>query len=143
MRGFLLILVLIVASRGHSQVFSRPADAFALSKQMDKPVLLIFSGSDWCVPCIQFNKKILKDSVFLKFASNKLVLLEADFPQRKKIPTDLKKAYESLAERFNPNGIFPLIVILTAEDDGGIILPVKTYSTTDLISEIKRIMGWP
>ena len=30
----------------------------------DEPVLLVFSGSDWCSNCIRFNKEVLSDSTF-------------------------------------------------------------------------------
>ena len=89
--------------------------AFALAQQTSKNILLVFSGSDWCIPCIQFNKKILSDSSFLQFAANRLVLLEADFPQRKKIAAPLRTQYDSLAAVFNPDGAFPEVVLLSPD----------------------------
>ncbi|MEZ4764514.1 MAG: thioredoxin family protein [Calditrichia bacterium] len=49
-----------------------------------KLVLAYFSGSDWCKPCIMLKKKILTSDTFKKYASEKLVIVQLDFPQRKK-----------------------------------------------------------
>ena len=51
--------------------------------QEQKKLLLVFSGSDWCIPCIRLEKEVWQDSV-LAYAKEKLVLYRADFPKRKK-----------------------------------------------------------
>jgi hypothetical protein len=94
------------------QVLDNAGEAFALAKQSNRAVLLIFSGSDWCQPCIRFHKTILADTSFLHFAGRELILLKADFPQRKKLSKELVSQNETLAEQFNPAGEFPRLVLL-------------------------------
>ncbi|PSL44284.1 thioredoxin-related protein [Chitinophaga niastensis] len=116
-RYILLMLACVVLSCEpvHAQVINNPVIAFDQAQQTGKKILLIFSGSDWCIPCIRFHKKILSDSTFQHFASEYLVLLEADFPQHKKIPEPLRSQYDVLAEQFNPDGEFPQVVLLSPE----------------------------
>ena len=84
-------------------------------------ILLNFSGSDWCSPCIQLKKKLFQNEVFMEYASASLVLLNADFPRQKKhlltIPQVAKN--EKLAEIYNPEGKFPLTLLL---DSSGKVL---------------------
>lgn len=83
--------------------------------QPHRKILLVFSGSDWCQPCIRFEKKVLRDTAFRQLAQERLIVLEADFPQHKKIPDSLRIQYEALAQRFNPEGVFPRILLLDAD----------------------------
>ena len=132
----LLLLLLFTTAFAQAQVLKNPDEAFTLAQSSGKEVLLIFSGSDWCIPCIQFNKTILADSSFQHFAHDKLVLLEADFPQRKKIPAPLKTQYESLAEQFNPHGAFPLIVLLSPAKKMLAQVPFNHQTAEDFITAV-------
>lgn len=139
---FRAVILLCSLQVNAQQVYTDPAAAFDISKNTDKPVLLIFSGSDWCIPCIQFNVQILKDSLFLDYTKNKLIILEADFPQRKKIAPAMKTQYKALAEKYNPSGVFPRIVLLDKE--GRLIgeLSYNQQSSATFIAEIKQQLGW-
>ncbi|GEO04360.1 hypothetical protein AAE02nite_20240 [Adhaeribacter aerolatus] len=55
------------------------------AKAKQKLILLNFSGSDWCVPCIKLERGIFETEAFKKYAADKLVLVKADFPRQKKI----------------------------------------------------------
>jgi len=132
----LLLLLLFTTAFAQAQVLKNPDEAFTLAQTSGKEVLLIFSGSDWCIPCIQFNKTILADSSFQHFAHDKLVLLEADFPQRKKIPAPLKTQYELLAEQFNPHGAFPLIVLLSPAKKMLAQVPFNHQTAEDFITAV-------
>ena len=81
-----------------------------------KYILLNFSGSDWCGPCIKLKKEILDSEEFLKYADEKLVLVRADFPRLKKnrLSPEQTKQNETLAEKYNPEGKFPLTVLIDA-----------------------------
>lgn len=45
-----------------------------------KFILLNFSGSDWCGPCIRMHKEIFESEEFKNYADRNLVLVNADFP---------------------------------------------------------------
>jgi thioredoxin-related protein len=79
-----------------------------------KLILVNFSGSDWCIPCIRQHKEVFDSKTFTDYADANLVLLGADFPRLKKnkLPKEQQKANDELAEKYNPNGIFPLTLLL-------------------------------
>ena len=105
-----------------------------------KCILLNFSGSDWCGPCIRLYKDIFDQTAFQKMADSELVLLNADFPRQKKnqLPKDLQKKNNALADKYNETGIFPLTVLLTP--DGKVIKKWEGYpvgSAENFINQIK------
>jgi thioredoxin-related protein len=79
----------------------------------EKKLLLVFSGSDWCIPCIRLEKEVWQDAVFLAYAKENLVLYRADFPKRKKnqLPQALKEKHDNLAAQYNPKGYFPWVIV--------------------------------
>ena len=82
-----------------------------------KYILLYFSGSDWCGPCIQMRKDVFDTDKFEQYAKQYLILVNADFPRTKKnsLSKDQQKRNDQLAEIYNKKGIFPLTALLTAE----------------------------
>jgi thioredoxin-related protein len=139
-RLILLLLVLAVYAARGQQITEDPVNAFLSAKQSGKKVLLVFSGSDWCLPCIRFEKKILSDSSFRQLASGLLVVLMADFPQHKKIPDTLRIQYEALSEQFNPSGDFPRIVLLDADKRFLAVLVYAGQSSRDFIREMRELL---
>lgn len=87
------------------------------AKEKHELILLNFSGSDWCGPCIMLRKEYLESDTFSKFANDNLVLVNADFPRKKKnIGTpEQTKRNEALAEIYNKEGVFPLTLILNSD----------------------------
>ncbi len=79
-----------------------------------KIVMMIFSGSDWCKPCIELHETIIKDQPFQHFGKDNLVLLELDFPYKKKnqLSKEQQAHNEQLADRYNPQGVFPLLLLV-------------------------------
>lgn len=79
----------------------------------EKKLILVFSGSDWCIPCIRLEKEVWQDPVFLAYAKENLVLYRADFPKRKKnqLPQALKEKHDNLAAQYNPKGYFPWVIV--------------------------------
>ncbi len=91
------------------------------ASQEHKLILINFSGSDWCGPCIRLRKEILESSTFENYASDHLVLVRADFPRQKKnqLSKDQVKLNEALADKYNPDGKFPYTLLV---DENGKVL---------------------
>ena len=89
--------------------------------QEHKLILINFSGSDWCGPCIRLRKEILESSTFESYASDHLVLVRADFPRQKKdqLSKEQVKLNEALADKYNPDGKFPYTLLV---DENGKVL---------------------
>lgn len=91
------------------------------AQQTHKFILVNFSGSDWCGPCIRLRKEILESGKFESYAQEHLVLVRADFPRQKKnqLAKDQVKRNEALADVYNAEGKFPYTVLL---DENGKVL---------------------
>lgn len=97
------------------------------AQQNNHLILLNFSGSDWCAPCVRLRKEILESSTFLNYAGKNLELVNADFPRQKKhqLSTEQQKLNNEMADRYNAGGSFPLTLLLSA--DGKIIKRWEGY----------------
>lgn len=120
-----------------AQIENNVDEAFRVANETQKPVLLVFAGSDWCAPCIRFEKQILSESNFQDYAKDHLIILKADFPQRKKLPDSEQKQNDSLAEQFNPKGEFPKLVLLREDKSVVSTLTYSNQSSDEFISQIK------
>jgi len=85
--------------------------AVAQAKKENKLVLVDFTGSDWCGWCIKMKKDVFSKPEFNSFAKDKLVLLELDYPQAKKLSPSVVKQNEVLQQKFKVEG-FPTLVLL-------------------------------
>jgi FAD:protein FMN transferase len=124
-----------------AQTHLSPREAFGKAAETQRPVLLIFSGSDWCLPCIRLHKKIFSDSSFKRYAAENLVVLEADFPQQKKIPAEEANWNEELAKEFNPDGVFPYLLLLKPDRSVVTLLQYENYSVDAFINQVKKAWG--
>lgn len=107
-----------------------------------KLILINFSGSDWCGPCIRLRKEILESAKFTDFAAEDLILVRADFPRQKKnqLSNDQVKLNEALADKYNPEGKFPFTLLV--DDKGKVLKEWDGYpdDTPDqFIAQIKTI----
>ena len=88
--------------------------AQAKAKEEKKMVMLDFTGSDWCGFCIKLHKEVFSTRAFAEYAKNNLVLVEVDFPTKKKQSAELKAANAELQKRYKIDG-YPTIVVLNGE----------------------------
>jgi len=89
-------------------------DALAKAQKEKKPLMALFTGSDWCPPCQKLEKNILLQPAFKEFAEKHLVLLFLDYPREAKQDENLKKQNDSLAKKFSIEG-YPTIHILSPD----------------------------
>ena len=97
-----------------SQDWKNFEEAKTLAAKENKSIILVFSGSDWCAPCIKLDKSIWQSEDFKSEAKKEWVLVKADFPKKKghELPSALQEQNKSLAEKYNKDGFFPLVVVL-------------------------------
>jgi len=87
--------------------------ALQYAKELKRPVLINFTGSDWCSWCIKLSKEVFTEGAFLAYAKDNLVLLKLDFPRKKQLPKAEQDINNALASDFNVEG-FPTIVLVDA-----------------------------
>lgn len=91
--------------------------AQAQAKATNRPIVAVFSGSDWCKPCIMYEQEVFAKPEFTAFAKDRLVLAHFDFPRQKRNqPTAAQvKLNETAAAQLNHEGDFPLAVVISPE----------------------------
>ena len=92
--------------------------AMAISNETKKPLLLFFTGSDWCGWCIRLQKEVLKTPEFASWAKENVVLVELDYPRRAPQTPEIKKQNEELQMAFGIQG-FPTIILANATTKEG------------------------
>lgn len=118
--------------------------AKAEAAQSHKLILLNFSGSDWCGPCIKLKKDVFESAEFGQLAADRLVLVRADFPRLAKNQLDARQIAhnEALAETYNKQGAFPFTVLLDA--DGRVLRTWDGYPKALTVSSfIEAIQATP
>lgn len=105
--------------------------AIALAKKENKAVMLEFTGSDWCPPCIMMAKKVFSKEEFVKAASEDYVLVHLDFPKGDK---ELAEKNKPLLEQYEISG-FPTVVLLDAEGEEFNRFPASKYPEIKLFLE--------
>jgi thioredoxin-related protein len=92
-------------------------EAKKVATEKHQLILLNFSGSDWCGPCMRLRKEIFESKEFISFADSNLVLINADFPRNSKdqLSKEQQKLNDALADKYNPDGKFPLTLLLNAD----------------------------
>ena len=87
--------------------------AVELSKNEKKPLLMFFTGSDWCGWCIRLQKEVFTQPEFKKWANENVVLLELDFPRRSAQDENLKIQNSQILQAFGVRG-YPTIWIVNS-----------------------------
>jgi thioredoxin-related protein len=127
MKNLFITLMLLVSTTIFAQDWQTNFEkAKEIATENNQKIILVFQGSDWCAPCIKLDNKIWSSNEFKAYAKDNYVMLKADFPRRKKnkLPKKQQNHNEALAEKYNQNGLFPLVVIL---DNTGKILGKTGY----------------
>lgn len=89
-------------------------DAQAAAQKENKPILVDFTGSDWCGWCIKLRKEVFDTPEFKAWAGKNVILCEIDFPRKKAQDDAAKKANNELAKKYGVQG-FPTIVFVKAD----------------------------
>lgn len=115
---FIFIATLLINFTVFSQEWQTNFDeAKKLASKNNENIVLVFQGSDWCAPCIKLDREIWSTETFKKLSQNHFVMLKADFPRKKanKLSDELTLQNSKLAETYNNQGIFPLVVVLNKD----------------------------
>ena len=117
---FIFILLILFSLKSFAQDWQTNFDkAKKIASTNNHNIVLVFQGSDWCAPCIKLDREIWSTQEFKNLAKEHFVLLQADFPKRKKnkLSTEHKQHNNALAKKYNPNGYFPYVVVLKANGE--------------------------
>ncbi|SEP55778.1 thioredoxin family protein [Flavobacterium urocaniciphilum] len=126
-----------------STIFAQQTETFAQklekAKSEHKKVMLYFSGSDWCAPCVKFKKLIVNTPEFQAFSNENLIIYNADFPRlsKNKLAKEIEKENDALAEKYNNKGQFPLILLL--DENGNVTKKWEEYPKETIPEFIEKL----
>jgi len=87
-----------------------------IAQKENKPILIFFTGSDWCGLCKLLDKDFFASEKFKKIADEKLVLYKADFPRRTDLISQKQKETNQLLDKKYSKSrrqrVFPTIVLI-------------------------------
>lgn len=107
------------------------------------PLMLNFTGSDWCGWCKHMDEKVFSKDAWGAFAKDNLVLVWLDFPQDKTlVPEKFAARNRALSEAYGVEG-YPTYIVL--DDDGqtklGQLGADQEVSPEKFISSLKDLFG--
>jgi thioredoxin-related protein len=86
------------------------------AKSSNKFLLMEFTGSDWCGPCILLQRQVFSSPEFQDYAKKNFILLEVDFPRTKTQPHEVVMQNQELANRYGIS-VFPSAIILNGDGE--------------------------
>jgi thioredoxin-related protein len=134
---FIIIFLMILSVNG--QNWLKDIDqAQKEAKLKNHKIILVFQGSDWCAPCIKLDHKIWSKTEFIDFANDHYVMVQVDFPRKKKNKLDKAQQAKNnaLADQYNKRGFFPYVVVL---DKNKKILGTTSYKNISVSEYIKLL----
>lgn len=114
---FIAFLALII---GSSHVSAAPAkinwrtnfeDAVSIAKAEKKPLLLFFTGSEWCGYCVQLDNEVFSSTTFADKVGDQFIFVVLDFPRKKVQDPKLIAQNRELQRKYDVKG-FPTIILL-------------------------------
>jgi len=111
--GFLLSCQKELASNTWSEDW---VSVTTLAQETQKPILINFTGSDWCVWCKRLDKEVFSQKTFQQYAQDNLILFKADFPSKIPQSKEIKDQNASLQKKYKIKG-YPTIMLVNAEGE--------------------------
>jgi thioredoxin-related protein len=116
--------------------------ARAVAKEKGLPLLLNFTGSDWCGWCKLMDKNVFAKSEWENYAAQHLMLVTLDFPRNKsKVPEDYVERNQKLQEQFGVRG-YPTYVLIDSdgETEIGRLGAGREKTPSSFIAEVEQLL---
>ncbi len=139
----LLLLSLSSAQLTAQSEFLPIEQVYEQAAEEDKLIMMVFSGSDWCKPCIALKEQILSSKAFTTQAEQ-LIMLYLDFPYKKanQLSKEERTRNELLAEEYNADGQFPRLVFVDANE--AVVSEIsytKSMTAESFVEDVQRIIN--
>jgi protein disulfide-isomerase len=115
LKGLILVGALAVTTAAMAQTTDYYA-AVKESKKTKKPIMLQFTGSDWCGWCVKLDKEVFATREFKTWAKANVVWLVVDLPRNKKQSKSQKDQNMALVQKYNVQG-FPTVLFTDAKGE--------------------------
>ena len=119
---FVFLSISFLASSQELKWYTDVNEAIALSSKQKKPMLLFFTGSDWCGWCIKLQNEVFKKPEFVDWAKKNVILVELDYPRRTELSPTLKAQNAQMQQIFQVQGYPTIWFVKPEKKDSGINL---------------------
>lgn len=96
---------------GQIQWYTNYNQAVQEAQRTRLPIILFFTGSDWCGWCKKMQQEIFSSPEFVQSAGNSFIFVEVDFPMNKQLPPEITQQNTQLKQKYGVTG-YPTLVIL-------------------------------
>lgn len=91
-------------------------NAKELSKASKKPLLIFFTGSDWCGPCKMLVEDFFESERFKKLAEKDFILYEANYPRNLDLVTSSQKEDNLMLKKKYGINSYPTIIVVDGNE---------------------------
>ncbi|MFC2049111.1 thioredoxin family protein [Chlamydiota bacterium] len=96
--------------------YTNYAQAVQDAAKNHKPILMFFTGSDWCGWCKKMQQEIFSSPDFVSQVGNSFVFVDIDFPMNQQLPADVAQQNTQLKQKYGVTG-YPTVIILDANEN--------------------------
>jgi len=105
------------------------------------PVIVFFSGSDWCGWCQKLHRELFSSEVFISAANKDFVAVLLDYPRKKRLPLRQKRQNEIQLQRWEIDG-FPTVLVINPKGKSHVVmrhgyLDIEPDDYLDAIRDLK------
>ncbi|MGN0846374.1 MAG: thioredoxin family protein [Kiritimatiellia bacterium] len=145
MRKLLSIGMLLVAATVLAGARNEDFEAARkLSREKNLPMMLDFTGSDWCYWCKLMDKQVFAEKEWETWAATNVVCVTLNFPRNESEQSPkLKAQNEALLRKYGVRG-FPTFVLLAPGGDkeiGRAHCPGRDVTPGRFIAEVQKVIG--
>ncbi|MBN2583249.1 MAG: thioredoxin family protein [Planctomycetes bacterium] len=116
------------------------AKAQTLAAEMKRPMLLDFTGSDWCGWCIKLDREIFSTPTFQDYARKNLILVKLDFPRSRKMDPTVVAQNQKLASKYKVNG-YPTVIVLDPSGNQVGQMGYMSGGPEPFLQKLKGVLG--
>lgn len=115
--GFLFLMAVLPTALSAKSIEwqTNYAQARQEAEAQNKPMVLFFTGSDWCPWCIKIHNEIMSKPDFENQVADKFVFVEIDRPKKTKLPEDVQRQNAELTQRYKIRS-FPTVLVVNGQE---------------------------
>ncbi len=110
-----------------------------VAQNENRPILVDFTGSDWCIWCKRLDNEVFSKDEFINYANENLVLVKIDFPQNIDQSVATKYYNQQLAQKFGVQG-FPTIILLKSDGEPIAATGYQAGGAANYVEHIKSLL---
>tara|TARA_Y100001934_G_C12163093_1_gene682917 strand:- start:73 stop:558 length:486 start_codon:yes stop_codon:yes gene_type:complete len=117
-------------------------EAIELSRTEEKPVFMLFTGSDWCGWCMKLESEVFASDAFRDAMADTFVFLKLDFPRKIQQTPEIKKQNKRLMREYPVRG-FPTVILLNSKNQQIGSTGYKRGGGAAYVEHIQKMMSEP